>query len=46
MNKKHQQKLKAREAKQEQQARKVFTGIFIALVVLAVLTIVGYCLVG
>ncbi|MDD5780914.1 MAG: hypothetical protein PUD40_07680 [Bacteroidales bacterium] len=43
MNKKHQQKVKAREAKQEQQAKKVVNGIFIALVVLAVLTMLGYC---
>lgn len=44
MNKKHQMKVKAREAKQEQQAKKVVNGIFVALVLLAVLMGIAYCL--
>lgn len=44
MNKKHQMKVRAREAKQEQQAKKVVNGIFVALVLLAVLMGIAYCL--
>ena len=35
-------KIKAREAREEQQARKVFKGLFFTLILLAVLIIAGY----
>lgn len=44
MKTKHKMKLKAREAKQEEQAKKVVKGIFGALILLGILTIAGYCL--
>jgi|GEM_PF-973601 len=42
MSKKHQMKIKAREAREEKQAQKVIKGLFITLVLLAVLIMVGY----
>ena len=42
MNQNHKAKLKAREAKQERQARKVFSGIFLVLILLAILVILAY----
>lgn len=44
MNKKHQAKLKAREVKEKEQAKKVFQGLFFALITVALLTIIGYCI--
>ncbi len=44
MKAKHKAKMKAREAQQEQQAQKVVKGIFGALILLGLLTIVGYYL--
>ena len=42
MGKKQQMKIKAREAREEQQARKVFKGLFFTLILLAILIIAGY----
>ena len=44
MKAKHKAKLQAREAKQEEQAKKVVKGVFFALILLGVLTIAAYCL--
>lgn len=44
MKAKHKAKLRAREAKQEEQAQKVVKGVFFALILLGVLTIAGYYL--
>lgn len=44
MNKKHQAKLEAREAKEKEQAKKVFQGLFFALITVALLIIIGYCI--
>ena len=41
MNKNHKAKLQAREEKQARQARKVFSGIFLVLILLAVLVIIA-----
>ena len=42
MNQNHKSKLKAREVKEERQARKVFSGIFLVLILLAILVILAY----
>ena len=44
MNQKHQAKLKAREAKQERQARKVINGIALVLLLLGALIVLAYTL--
>ena len=44
MNQKHKAKVKAREAKQERQARHVVNGIALVLVLLAALIILAYTL--
>ena len=44
MKAKHKAKIKAREARQEEQAKKVVKGIFGALILLGLLTIAGYYL--
>lgn len=45
MNKKHQLKKMAREEREVRHAKKVVNGIFLILVLLAVLVILGYTLV-
>ena len=42
MGKKQHMRIKAREAREEQQAKKVFKGLFFTLILLAVLIIAGY----
>ena len=42
MGKKQQMRIKVREAREEQQAKKVFKGLFFTLILLAVLIIAGY----
>lgn len=44
MNKKHQAKLKAREAREKRQARRVINGIFIGLIFLMVVFLISYYL--
>ncbi len=44
MNQKKQQKQRVREAQQARQAKRVVNGIFIALTLLAVLSMIAYCL--
>ena len=41
MNKKHQAKLKAREAREKRQARRVINGIFIGLIFLMVVFLIS-----
>lgn len=42
MNKKHSQKVKAREVRQARQARRVVNGVFMGLIALMVLLLLGY----
>lgn len=44
MKQKHKAKIKEREAKQERQARKVFSGIFLVLLLMSALVILAYTL--
>lgn len=44
MNKKHQLRNKARSIKEARQARRVINGIFLALILLMVLSLIGYYL--
>lgn len=42
MNVKHKAKIKARDARQARQARRVINGIFFGLILLMVLLLIGY----
>jgi len=44
MKQTHKAKIKEREAKQERQARKVFSGIFLVLLLMSALVILAYSL--